>query len=86
MIEIIQTILLLGILICNIRGLVRVPATRLTSTGNSSKTDQTPCYTILKGSTVIGIRPEGHPDIREALDTPGLAIIRPNGTKDLGIQ
>lgn len=34
----------------------------------------------------VGHRPQGHPDIKEALDTPGLAVIYPDKTRDFGNQ
>ena len=34
----------------------------------------------------IGMRPMGHKDIREALETPGLKIRLPNGQIEEGVQ
>lgn len=39
-----------------------------------------------KGFVRIGSRTAGHPDIKEALDTPGLAVRKLDGTVDLGKQ
>ena len=41
---------------------------------------------IRNDGTLIGRRQEGHPDIQEALNTPGLAVKYPDGSIDLGKQ
>lgn len=35
---------------------------------------------IFKGESLVGWRPEGHPDIEVALHTPGLAVRWPDGS------